>query len=242
MIIICQKNLLIFKTENTFLTAAHCLTALHARDITVVLGAHDLAKRFEPGRLSTPVESIHIHDKWNPSTNDYEGDIAILELTSKVTINRFVTPVCLANFEKVSILNGTVVGWGRNDDLREHSDIPRRFEVPILTDRHCTKWEPRLAKFFTDDVFCAGQRGAGVCEGDSGSGFYIQQDGTFYLRGIVSSAIRSSCNETTVAFYSDILKNLDFIRKVKTSTLFYDRHIHILCFTFLFDLFIHSFL
>lgn len=200
--------------------AAHCIKektgrTLLPRDIVVILGSHNIIKRIESGRVYEAVQSIKIHDKWNPKTIDFEGDIAILKLANRVTMNEFVRPICLANLQQSNISNGTVAGWGVHDDTDIPSDIPRKAEIPILSDRECLRKNQALSPIFSDDLFCAGKTNSGVCKGDSGSGFYVQMDGKFYLRGIVSSSTVTSCSQSNLALYSDVLKNIDFIREVR---------------------------
>lgn len=155
-----------------------------------------------------------MHDNWNPSTTEFEGDIAILKLSGPVTLNELIMPVCIANSQTFSNLNGTVVGWGIYDDTNRPSEIPKKANIPILDDIDCLKMNPSLTKVISKDVFCAGRVGAGVCRGDSGSDYYVEQDGRFHVRGLVSSAVVKKCSESDSALYSDILKNLDFIQGV----------------------------
>lgn len=122
--------------------------------------------------------------------------------------------MCIANSSHSTITDGVVTGWGIHDDTNVNSDVPRKTEIPILIERECLKKDIALLSVITDDGFCAGKTGAGVCKGDSGSGVYVQENGRFYLRGIVSSSTAKLCSESDVALYSDILKNLKFIKQV----------------------------
>lgn len=185
----------------------------------MLLGAHNIKKEKEAGRETASVASIKIHEDWNPSTTEFRGDLALLKLAQTVKVNDYVKPVPIANSQLSAITQGVVTGWGYYDDNDVPSDIPRKLEISILSDLACLKNNPGLLPIFTDDLFCAGKVGAGVCSGDSGSGFYIQsEDGKTYLRGIVSSSTRAKCSESKSALYSDILKNLDFLSKASTFT------------------------
>lgn len=184
------------------------------KDIQVLLGAHNTKKQTEAGREIASVASIKIHQDWNPSTSEYTGDLALLKLSQKVKVNDYVKPVPIANSQLSTITQGVVTGWGYYDDTQIPSDTPRKLEISILSDLTCLKNNPGLLPIFADDLFCAGKVGAGVCSGDSGSGFYVQsEDGKFHLRGIVSSSTLTRCSESKSALYSDILKNLDFLSK-----------------------------
>lgn len=172
-----------------------------------------MRRRIEPGRIFAAAKSIEIHDKWNPASADFAGDIAMIKLTGPVTFNEFVRPVCIVSSDIFS-KRGVVIGWGIHDDTDVTSDYPRKLEIPILSDRECLRKNPGLLPLLSDDSFCAGKEGAGVCKGDSGSGYYVQESGKFYLRGIVSSSTDTPCSQSYTAVYSDVLKYLDFIEKV----------------------------
>lgn len=178
----------------------------------MILGAHNIAKRIEPGRFNAVVKTIKVHDKWNPSTIDFEGDIAMLKLSNPVTSTEFINPVCIANWQTSSITNGVVSGWGVAGDTDVPSNVPRKTEIPILSNLDCLKKNPGLLSIFSDDLFCAGKAGSGVCKGDSGSGFYVEIAGKFYVRGIVSSSTNELCSRSVAALYSDVLKNSNFIQ------------------------------
>lgn len=189
------------------------------RDIAIFLGAHKIRQLVEPGKATFAVEEIHIHDNWNPHTAEYDGDIAVIKLTEKVFFNTYIRPVCLPNEQVLSIFNGTVVGWGVHDDTDITSNFPRKLEMSILDRFECVKKKPKLLPIFASTMFCAGKDEAGVCGGDSGSGFYVEQNGKFHLRGIVSASIITSCSSSNYALYSDVTKYLKFINKVRKRTL-----------------------
>lgn len=180
----------------------------------ILLGAHGISRRGEPGQSFHSVKSIHIHERWNPNTQDFDGDIALIKLTTKVSFNTYIRPVCLPTATS-EIVNGTVVGWGVSNDDGEPSNFPRKLDIPILDPRECIRKNQGLSSIFAKSLFCAGADKAGVCGGDSGSGFYVEENGIFYLRGIVSSSTVTKCSEANYALYSDVVENLEFLRKVR---------------------------
>lgn len=185
------------------------------RDIVVLLGAHRIDKRGEPGQSFHSAKTIHIHENWNPGTKDFDGDIALIKLTEKTTFNSFIRPICLPTLAISDIVNGTVVGWGAYNDYGVHSNYPRKIDIQILDPRDCIRRNRGLSVIFGKQMFCAGAEGTGVCGGDSGSGYYVKVDGVYFLRGIVSSSVVSKCSDANYALYSDVLENLEFIRKVR---------------------------
>lgn len=180
----------------------------------ILLGAHNISKFSESGRQSISVKSVHVHDKWNPATEDYDGDIAVLKLTETVKFNNYVRPVCLADFAVSPGISGAVIGWGYHSDKDAVSNVPRKIILPVLDDRECFKKDPLLTKIIWNEAFCAGKAGAGVCKGDSGSGFYVGRAGKIYLSGIVSSSITRACSLANFALYADVFKYSTFINQV----------------------------
>ncbi|RXN14920.1 serine protease 27-like protein [Labeo rohita] len=66
-----------------------------------------------PNEITKTVNNIIAHNAYNP--NSYDNDIALLHLSSPVTFNDYIQPVCLAaqssNFP--SGTKGWITGWGR---------------------------------------------------------------------------------------------------------------------------------
>lgn len=97
------------------------------KQVTVVLGAHDLENSAEVGRYNAGVKKITLHDDYNPATDDYDGDIAIITLAQKISFfNNFIRPVCLPTIEDVDLNLGEVAGWGITDDSEMPSNIPKK--------------------------------------------------------------------------------------------------------------------
>uniref|UniRef100_A0A8C2FCE4 chymotrypsin n=1 Tax=Cyprinus carpio TaxID=7962 RepID=A0A8C2FCE4_CYPCA len=91
------------------LTAAHCLPG--ASNLLVYLG-----KRTQQGvntyEISRNVVSIIVHPSYNSQTSD--NDIALIHLSSTVTFNDYIKPVCLAaqNSAFPSGTSSWITGWG----------------------------------------------------------------------------------------------------------------------------------
>lgn len=121
----------------------------------------------------------------NPATSDFDGDIAVVKLSDSITFNNYIRPVFLGSERISHTRNGIVAVWGYHDDSERISNLPRKVELPIVSDRECFRKDSFLSHPIWDEAFCAGKDGAGVCKGDSGSGFYIENNSILYLRGIV---------------------------------------------------------
>ena len=156
------------------------------RDITVLLGVHDLSKRHEVGRFSYAVQQIHVHPDWNPHTDTYDADAAVLVLKTEVVFSKFIQPICLmdSNSDLASKTEGVVVGLGKDEDPNKlHVNIPKVIDVLIHTNEDCFLKNYILAQFSSKRTFCGGTgTGTGVCNGDSGSGM-VHSDSKFEKGG-----------------------------------------------------------
>lgn len=214
--------------------AAHCLHdreyTAKSSDLRVILGCHNLNRTNEENRQTINVNEIKLNGDWDPFAPTFSGDVAYLRLAKSVNYDDYIRPICLPKREVLDAKNGDVVGWGVVDDYNTISDTPREVNLPIVNNIECLQKEPGLLQVAWKDSFCAGRSNVGVCRGDSGSGFYVEKDGKFYLRGIVSSATKKKCSQTNLAIYTDIYKYLSFINEVsRLSRALMKRNDHIFC-------------
>lgn len=218
---ICGGTLI---SKKSVVTAAHCVhkkeqtVGFSHEQLRVLLGVHDLNDLYEPGRISERVIKISIHPTWNSAeTQKFTGDIAILLLERSVTFNNFIQPICLSSsltFEN----HGVVAGWGRwqNQTVGTFNKIPTKINVPIVEEKVCYEQEHVLAKSGWEESFCAGRQGVSVCDGDSGSGYFVTSNNTYYLKGIVSnSVIHEKCDQGYYAIYTDAFKYFSFLLENK---------------------------
>lgn len=66
-------------------------------------------------------------------------------------------------------------------------------------------------------TFCAGGEKAGPCSGDSGSGYFVQIDDSWTLRGIVSSSMLKdniNCDVDRFAVFTKVIDFVDWIKSV----------------------------
>lgn len=225
MIIITSKNQYFYK--NLILLAAHCIHEKRKRvpktprDITALLGAYDLNESFETGRYYAGIKKIIIHKDWNPHEADFDADIAILELIDKVQFNSYIQPACLCdpNSEVAQQLDGFVAGYGKSENKSKiHENIPKVLHASFYENEDCFLKNKDLVTLSSKRTFCAGNaNGEGVCVGDSGGGYFFISNGTFYLRGIVSSSMfhfGGDCDVDTYAVYTNVFKFLDWMFKI----------------------------
>ncbi|XP_070505241.1 serine protease gd-like [Chironomus tepperi] len=213
-------------SKQKVVTVAHCIQEKHkdkpklAGEIIVQLGIYNLDKKVEIGRAFHAVQSINVHPDWNTLTRNFDADIAVLVMDREVTLSEFVQPICLV--QATSASTGVVVGYGKSEDVtKKHENIPKILETPIHSNEDCFLQNYLLAPLSSKRTFCGGTgAGVGVCNGDSGSGLFVTNGTTYYLRGIVSSSLRGGpygCDVDTYAVFTDVTKYIDWINNVSTN-------------------------
>ncbi|XP_070504795.1 uncharacterized protein [Chironomus tepperi] len=204
--------------------AAHCIHGkkdehkFTTNDIKVVLGAHNFSDN-EPGRVYSEISSINVHEDWNTKSESFDADIAMLTLKENVTFSSYIQPICLIPPESniAEISHGYAVGYGLNQN-RNLENVLKKVKMPIeLSNEKCFFSNPVLLLLSSLRTFCAGYRnGSSVCEGDSGNGLFVKDQGVYYLRGIVSSSIADpeGCNTYNYAVFTNVLKFYEWITDI----------------------------
>ncbi|KAL7012544.1 hypothetical protein ACKWTF_014913 [Chironomus riparius] len=159
-----------------------------------------------------------MHPDWNPNTQRYDGDIAVLHLESDAQFNRFIQPICLlpSNTNVSAFNEGIVVGYGIGSATsRTNENIPKIIKLPIHKNEDCYRHNKEFARISSSNTFCAGTgSGSGVCSGDSGSGLYVKYGETYYLRGIVSASFFTSegtCDVNDYAIFTSVNDYYNFV-------------------------------
>uniref|UniRef100_A0A3P9L2C4 Peptidase S1 domain-containing protein n=1 Tax=Oryzias latipes TaxID=8090 RepID=A0A3P9L2C4_ORYLA len=175
------------------LTAAHCFPS--ASGVNVVLGLQSL-QGSNPNRVSRTIATVIVHPNFNSATQN--NDIALLQLSSPVTFNSYITPVCLPSTGSTfySGVKTWVTGWGTIRTVLEIFQtiiisLPapqtlQEVQIPIVGNRRCKC--SYGASSITDNMMCAGLLAGGKdsCQGDSGGPLVIKQNIRWIQAGIVS--------------------------------------------------------
>uniref|UniRef100_A0A3P9HII1 Peptidase S1 domain-containing protein n=1 Tax=Oryzias latipes TaxID=8090 RepID=A0A3P9HII1_ORYLA len=141
-----------------------------------------------PNSVSQTVTTVIVHPNYNSNTKD--NDIALLQLSSPVTFNNYITPVCLASTNSTfySGVKTWVTGWG---NIRSGVPLPapetlQEVQVPIVGNIQCDC--NYGAGSITDNMLCAGllEGGKDSCQGDSGGPLVIKQNNRWIQAGVVS--------------------------------------------------------
>ncbi|NXC41798.1 FA10 factor, partial [Penelope pileata] len=167
------------------LTAAHCLDLVRPHHVTI--GDFDKYQR-ELKEQKIGVERSWTHPHYD--SINYNGDIALLYLSSDVLFNEYSLPICLPSPKLAALLSeegvtGMVSGWGATHSRGSPLRFLMRVRLPIVSMDACRQSTDRL---ITDNMFCAGYgtETADACKGDSGGPFAVSYHNTWFLLGIVS--------------------------------------------------------
>uniref|UniRef100_A0A668UWX4 Peptidase S1 domain-containing protein n=1 Tax=Oreochromis aureus TaxID=47969 RepID=A0A668UWX4_OREAU len=149
--------------------------------LTVNLGRQSL-QGSNPNAVSRTVTKIITHPNYNSIT--YNSDICLLQLSSSVTFNNYISPVCLAASDSTfySGVNTWVTGWGMSLPSPNLMEV----QVPVVGNRQCN-CNYGVGEI-TDNMICAGLSAGGKdsCQGDSGGPMVSKQNRRWVQAGIVS--------------------------------------------------------
>jgi len=212
------------------LTAAHCLTGLPDgySIATVRLGELDLSKEkdcfkgFQGFQCAEPVQDfgvakVVLHKDYG-KPQDYQNDIALIQLDKVVHKNAFVGPVCLPWDDKgEDYLNGDnpeVAGWGATTrDGRLPADVLQWLAVPVKSRQMCGNVYATEGYSITEKQVCAGgEMNKDSCVGDSGSGLMTRPaGGRWKLIGVVSFGPTFCGTRNVPAVYSRVNSYIPWI-------------------------------
>lgn len=165
------------------------------------------------------VKKIVIHSGWNSDSFKFTHDIAIMRLMLKIKFSVNVQPICIfTEDEKLTNNSASVASWGVVDDFNNIANKAQIVDLKIIDTAQCLFEEENLVRIFWLESFCAKSNNSGVCLGDSGSGLYVEIEGKYFLKGIVSSSLIQDCSRKTTALYSDVTKYFQFIKVVNFFT------------------------
>jgi hypothetical protein len=135
----------------------------------------------EAGSIKTNVSDICIHPDWNIYSDNFDADIAIILLESFIEFSDRIIPICLppqvdVTVEQKEDLMGVVIGYGRSENAAVHEVVPKKIEIPTVSQQNCFFMDDNLASLSSNRTFCAGLPGIAPCK------FYLKifpRDGTF---------------------------------------------------------------
>uniref|UniRef100_A0A8C5PPF0 Complement C1s n=1 Tax=Leptobrachium leishanense TaxID=445787 RepID=A0A8C5PPF0_9ANUR len=200
-------------SERWVMTAAHVVQESDQPEMFG--GLINLPTRTDANLLKA--KKVIIHPKWVIEPLDkrvnFDNDIALIQLCSKVQLGPNISPVCLSSGTSPGFDDsGYIAGWGRTE--KRHVSGHLMFTaIPLQKMEKCQEIVTEKKYTFSSNMLCAGD-GAGndSCEGDSGGPLTFldhNNNEKMYVAGIVSWGVE--CGKYGV--YTKVENYLDWIKE-----------------------------
>lgn len=193
-------------SANYVLTAAHCVEG--AISVDLIFGAQNISSNTESTRQRQTSTSYTIHPGWDRST--LTNDIAIIKLSTPLTLNKYVQTIKLASGSDTYAGNqGTIIGWGiTSDSQRAVTDILRYASNTILSNDQCKAAGSDYSAIIQPVHIClSGEGKKSICQGDSG--------GPLTTNGIqvgITSFSYQSCEASKPSVFVRLTQFTDWIK------------------------------
>lgn len=163
---------------------------------------------------------MHLHPDFYKDTESnvkrYDADIAVLKLNSSVPKNFLHRVICLPSARATIDGNyGTVVGHGHNE-MGQLEDIPKYIKISAISWQDCIFNDQRYVNYLSKRGFCAGEVGQIPCSGDSGGGFYVNDNNRWQIYGIVSASLAdnsSQCEVTKKTIFTNVMSFVGWVKE-----------------------------
>ncbi|XP_072261307.1 transmembrane protease serine 9 [Pyxicephalus adspersus] len=196
--------------DRWLVSAAHCFNQTKLDQVTAHMGSTALSGA-DSMAVKINLKRVIQHPHFNPLTLDF--DVAVVELSSSLTFNKYVQPVCLPSaLQKFPAgWKCMISGWGNiKEGNVSKPEVLQKASVGIIDQKICSV----LYNFsITERMICAGFLDGKVdsCQGDSGGPLACEESpGVFFLAGIVSWGI-GCAQAKKPGVYSRVTKLKDWI-------------------------------
>ncbi|XP_003223791.2 complement C1r subcomponent [Anolis carolinensis] len=220
--------------DRWILTAAHIVFPKGQSDSEEIQSLEEVAEKAEIFLGHTvvtdlfklgnrPVLRLFVHPDYNPDDEqNFDGDIALIELRDPVTLGPNVLPVCLPDPRNNSFYDPGWMGYASGFGVEKNilANQLKYAPIPVANQLLCQEWlqGKKINKkdpVFTANMFCAGSpnEGKDTCQGDSGGALTVRDPLTqrWVATGIVSWGI--GCGKG-YGFYTKVFNYLDWIKGI----------------------------
>lgn len=211
-------------------TAAHVVENLGTRPLKLYGGVVDRASLQAGSYTLMNAAEVIIHPDYvtgMQSRTNFDHDIALIRLASRVDFSPNLLPLCLPETKRGLIEHeqGTVSGWGLTEGRRgfHTSSKLQHVDIGVYSRADCQDTpvgDNNQKAIFTDNMFCAGAPGKDSCQKDSGGPLVmpvLAEEGPHYLTGIVSWGPPCDLKQYK-GYYTKVENYVDWIRETIHAT------------------------
>lgn len=162
---ICGGSLV---SSKAVITAAHCIHYKHDAPKSVEEALFYIGKFFisslenEKDFVVSPAQRFILHPDWNPYTDSFDADIAVVALTRTIQFTNFVKPICIwtatNDYKDLIGFYGIIAGYGKTSRIDTPSDRPYWTALPVVDEATCLRSNNDFRKITSSRTFCVGSR------------------------------------------------------------------------------------
>ncbi|KAK3091949.1 hypothetical protein FSP39_023932 [Pinctada imbricata] len=165
-------------------TASHCFEDARSPRHWIVFAGKHHDNKTDPHQQSRELEAVYMHEGYD--IDQVDTDVTLLKLKSPLTMNQYVSTVCLPQTLVPDNTDCMTTGWGDTKHTGSEGLLKQAL-LPVVNIDQCNSTE-YLDGDATDNMICAGFDKGEIdsCQGDSGGPFVCKMNGKWQLQGVTS--------------------------------------------------------
>lgn len=132
---------------------------IESKDMLIVLGKTNIGNWANGNAVLRDAKKVTVHPDYEQNTGIY--DVAIITLNKPVEFTKLVRPICLWDendtLENIVSKKGTVAGWGKDETGEDFVEMPKKVELPVVSQVTCLRSHVAYQNLTSENTFCAGK-------------------------------------------------------------------------------------